>query len=74
MEDEDLIGLDRVTQNCLRNQGIFRIYNSKEQTFCGVDKSNIPSHINFSCPYHNSTRMHSVDVAFTAPGCDYNEE
>ena len=75
MESEkQLESLDRVTQNCLRNQGKFQIYNSHYVPFCAVDKSNIPSNLTFSCPYRTSTRMHLVDIAFPAFGCNYKKE
>ena len=77
MKDDDNIylrTLDRVTQNCLRNQGKFKIYNNTNQTYCSVDKSNIPSNVIFSCPYHTSTRVHLIDIAFAALGCDYGKK
>jgi len=74
VEDENLRTLDRVTQNCLRNEGKFIIYNSQYIPFCAVDKSNIPSDVDFTCPYHNGTRGHLIDIAFFALGCDYEKE
>ncbi|NQV91250.1 hypothetical protein HQ489_02140 [Candidatus Woesearchaeota archaeon] len=74
MEEDDLRILDQVTQNCLRNQGYFKIYNSNDVPSCAVDKSNIPPNITFSCPYHNRTRIHLVDIGFATVGCDYEKE
>jgi hypothetical protein len=72
-KDLDLRTLDRITQNCLKNSGTFICENSQGEYFCGVDPSIIPENVQFSCPYRTSTRIHFIDLGFTALGCDYDE-
>ncbi len=62
---------DRVTANCLSNNGQFQILNRQGEKYCRVDKSNLPADIVFSCPYNTCTRVHLIDIAYAALGCDY---